>query len=130
VFRDLYLDLLPGRPVALTGPSGCGKTSVVLALLRFIDLATGRLTIDGDDAIALPPEQVRALMAWSPEQPALFPVSLRANLRLGAPDATDEQITDLLARLRLGPWLDQLDGGLDTVIAPWGHPVSGGNCSA
>ncbi len=126
VVRDLDLDLLPGRAVALTGPSGCGKTSVVLALLRFIDLAAGRLTIDGVDATALPPEQVRALMAWSPEQPALFPASLRANLRLGAPDATDEQITDLLARLRLGPWLDQLDRGLDTVIAPWGHPVSGG----
>jgi ATP-binding cassette, subfamily C, bacterial CydCD len=130
VIRDLDLNLLPGRPVALTGPSGCGKTSVVLALLRFIDLAAGRLTIDGDDAIALPPEQVRALMGWSPEQPALFPASLRANLRLGAPDATDEEITDLLARLRLGPWLDQLDRGLDTVIAPWGHPASGGDCSA
>jgi ATP-binding cassette subfamily C protein CydCD len=126
VVRDLDLDLLPGRPVALTGPSGGGKTSVVLALLRFIDLAAGRLTIDGVDATALPPEQVRALMAWSPEQPALFPASLRANLCLGAPDATDEEITDLLARLRLGPWLDQLDRGLDTVIAPWGHPVSGG----
>ena len=41
VVCDLDLDLLPGRPVALTGPSGCGKTSVVLALLRFIDLAAG-----------------------------------------------------------------------------------------
>jgi ATP-binding cassette subfamily C protein CydCD len=65
-------------------------------------------------------------MAWSPEQPALFPSSLRANLRLGAPQATDAQITDLLRRLRLGPWLDRLELGLDTVLAPWGHPVSGG----
>ena len=65
-----------------------------------------------------------------PEQPALFRASLRANLRLGAPDASDEEITDLLARPRLGPWLDQLDRGLDTVIAPWAHPVRAGKSSA
>ena len=66
------------------------------------------------------------MLAWSPEQPALFPTSLRANLRVGAPQATDGQIADLLGELQLGPWLDQLELGLDTVIAPWGHPVSGG----
>ena len=84
----------PGRPVALTGPSGSGKTSIVLALLRFIDLSAGRLTVDGADARTLPPEQIRALIAWSPEQPALFPAPLRANLRVGAPHATDRQITE------------------------------------
>jgi ATP-binding cassette subfamily C protein CydCD len=126
VLRGLDLELAPGRPVALAGPSGSGKSSVVFALLRFIDLSAGRLTVDGTDARALPPEQVRRLIAWSPEQPALFPATLRANLRVGAPHAADEQITGLLGRLGLGPWLNQLDLGLDTVIAPWGQPVSGG----
>ena len=51
---------------------------------------------------------------------------MRANLRLGAPHATDTQIAGLLADLGLGAWLEQLDAGLDTVLAPWGHPVSGG----
>ena len=126
VIRGLDLELAPGRPVALAGPSGSGKTLVVLTLLRFTDLIAGQLTIDGTDARALPPEQVRALLAWSPEQPTLFPTSLRANLRVGAPHATDEQITDLLGQLGLGAWLDRLEFGLDTVLAPWGHPVSGG----
>jgi ABC-type transport system involved in cytochrome bd biosynthesis fused ATPase/permease subunit len=126
VLRGLDLELAPGRPVALAGPSGSGKTSVVHALLRFIDLSAGRLTVDGTDARALPPGQIRALIAWSPEQPALFPAPLRANLRIGAPHATDQQITELLGQLGLGPWLDQLELGLDTVVAPWGHPVSGG----
>lgn len=126
VLRGLDLELAPGRPVALAGPSGSGKTSVVLALLRFIDLPAGRLTVDGVDARALPPGQIRALIAWSPEQPALFPAPLRTNLRVGAPHATDQQITELLGQLGLGPWLDQLELGLDTVVAPWGHPVSGG----
>jgi thiol reductant ABC exporter CydC subunit len=126
VVRDLDLDLAPGRPVALAGPSGSGKTSVVFALLRFIDLTAGQLTIDGTDARALPPDQVRAQLAWSPEQPALFPSSLRANLRVGAPHATDAQIRDLLGELGLGRWLERLEFGLDTVLAPWGHPVSGG----
>jgi thiol reductant ABC exporter CydC subunit len=126
VLRGLDLELTPGRPVALTGPSGSGKTSVVLALLRFIDLSAGQLTVNGTDALAMPPEQIRALIAWSPEQPALFPAPLRANLRVGAPHATDQQITELLGLLGLSPWLDQLESGLDTVIASWGHPVSGG----
>ena len=126
VIRGLDLELAPGRPVALAGPSGSGKTLVVFTLLRFADLAAGKLTIDGTEARALPSEQVRALLAWSPEQPTLFPASVRANLRVGAPHATDGQITDLLRQLRLGPWLDRLESGLDTVLAPWGHPVSGG----
>ncbi|MFY9929589.1 MAG: ATP-binding cassette domain-containing protein, partial [Streptosporangiaceae bacterium] len=126
VFRDLDLELAPGRPVALAGPSGSGKTLVVLTLLRFLDLTAGNLSIDGTDARACSPGQIRALLAWSPEQPTLFPTSLRANLRIGAPHATDRQITDLLRQLRLGPWLDRLDQGLDTVLGPWDQPVSGG----
>jgi ATP-binding cassette subfamily C protein CydCD len=122
----LDLELAPGRPVALAGPSGSGKTAAVLALLRFIDMAAGEMTINGADARAMPPERLRALLAWSPEQPVLFPAALRANLRLGAPRATDSQMADLLAALGLGPWLAQLPDGLDTVLAPWGHPVSGG----
>ena len=118
VIRGLNLELAPGRPVALAGPSGSGKTLVVLTLLRFTDLIAGQLTIDGTDARALPPEQVRALLAWSPEQPALFPTSLRASLRVGAPHATDGQITDLLGQLGLGAWLDRLELGLDTVLTP------------
>jgi ATP-binding cassette subfamily C protein CydCD len=124
--RGVDLDLVPGQPVALAGPSGSGKTSVLFALLRFADLTAGRMTIGDADALALPPEQVRALLAWSPEQPQLFPATLRANLRVGAPHASDAQIAELLRRLRLGPWLDRLEQGLDTVLASWGHPVSGG----
>jgi len=126
VLRDLDLELAPGRPIALAGPSGSGKTLAVLTLLRFLDLTAGNLSIDGTDARACSPGEVRALLAWSPEQPTLFPTSLRANLRVGAPHATDRQITDLLRQLRLGPWLDRLEQGLDTVLAPWDHPVSGG----
>jgi ATP-binding cassette subfamily C protein CydCD len=126
VLSGLNLQLSPGRPVALAGPSGSGKTSVILALLRFVDLTSGDMTIDGTNARLLPTSQVRAMFAWSPEQPRLFPATLRANLRLGAPGASDQQIMEVLADLQLGPWLGQLDRGLDTVLASWGHPVSGG----
>ena len=102
VIRDLDLDLAPGRLVALAGPSGSGKTLAVLALLRFLDLTAGQLSIDGTDARARSPEEVRALLAWSPEQPTLFPASLRANLCVGMLHAADRQITDLLQQFRLG----------------------------
>ncbi len=126
MIRDLDLELAPGRLVALAGPSSSGKTLAVLALLRFLDLTAGQLSIDGTDARARSPEEVRALLAWSPEQPTLFPASLRANLCVGTPHAADRQITDLLQQFRLGPWLDRLEQGLGTVLAPWDHPVSGG----
>jgi thiol reductant ABC exporter CydC subunit len=126
LLRDLDLRLAPGRPAALAGPSGSGKTLVVFTMLRFVDLTAGQLSIDGIDARARSPEAVRALLAWSPEQPTLFPASLRANLRVGAPQVTDRQITDLLRRFGLGVWLDRLEHGLDTVLAPWGQAVSGG----
>jgi ATP-binding cassette subfamily C protein CydCD len=126
LLRDLDLRLAPGRPTALAGPSGSGKTLVVFTMLRFVDLTAGQLSIDGTDARARSPEAVRALLAWSPEQPTLFPASLRANLRVGAPQVTDRQITDLLRRLGLGVWLERLEHGLDTVLAPWGQAVSGG----
>ena len=126
VVSDVSLELAPGRPVALAGPSGSGKSAIVLALLRFIDLHAGELIVNGADARAVPPNRLRELLAWCPEQPVLFPASVRANLRLGAPHATDGQIISVLTDLGLGPWLDQLDDGLDTVMAPWGHPVSGG----
>ena len=74
----------PGTAGRAGRPSGSGKTLAVYTLLRFADLAAGTLTVDGTDARDLPPERVRALLAWSPEQPVLFPASLRANLRLAA----------------------------------------------
>ena len=103
VIRDLDLELALGRLVALAGPSGSGKTLAVLALLRFLDLTAGNLSIDGTDARARSPGEVRALLAWSPEQPTLFPASLRANLCVGAPHAADRQITDLLQQPVAGP---------------------------
>ncbi|HEY1914156.1 MAG TPA: thiol reductant ABC exporter subunit CydC [Streptosporangiaceae bacterium] len=126
VISGMNLEVAPGRPVALAGPSGCGKSAVVLTLLRFLDLADGAMTVNGADARDVADGRLRALLSWSPEQPGLFPVTLRANLRLAAPHATDGQIRELLADLALGPWLARLDHGLDTVLGPWGQPVSGG----
>lgn len=126
VIDGLDLTLREGRPVALAGPSGSGKTLVIYALLRFVELIAGQLTVAGDDAVTLSDERVRSMLAWIPERPVLFPASLRANLRIGAPEASDSEIKDVLARLRLSRWLGQLDHGLDTVLAPWGQPVSAG----
>jgi ATP-binding cassette subfamily C protein CydCD len=126
VIKGLDLTLRDGRPVALAGPSGSGKTLVIYALLRFIELTAGQLTVAGEDAATLSGERIRSMFAWIPERPVLFPASLRANLRVGAPQASDSEIKDVLARLRLSRWLGQLDHGLDTVLAPWGQPVSAG----
>lgn len=126
VLPDLSLALSPSRPVALLGPSGSGKTSVVLAILGFLPLGGGRLLVDGVDAVAMDLGTRRSAMAWAEEEPALFPTTLRANLKVVAPEASDGDLVDVLSALGLGNWLRSLGEGLDTELGPWGKPVSGG----
>jgi len=123
---DLDLHLEPGRPVALMGPSGSGKTSVILALLGFLPISPGRLLIDGVDASTLSLEERRRTMAWAEEEPVLFASTLRANLKVAAPSASDDELRSVLVALGLEGWLRSLGDGLDTELGPWGKPVSGG----
>jgi len=123
---DLNLHLEPGRPVALMGPSGSGKSSVILALLGFLPISLGCLLIDGVDASTMSLEDRRSTMAWAEEEPVLFASTLRANLKVAAPRASDDELLTVLCALGLESWLRSLGDGLDTELGPWGKPVSGG----
>ena len=121
---DLDLDL--DRRVALTGPSGSGKSTVVAALLRTLDHSAGTLRADGVDVHDLTGDELRRGLAWCGPHAYLFDSTLRENLRISAPRAGDDQLVDALRRARLGPWLDSLPDGLDTLIGEHGGTVSGG----
>jgi ABC-type transport system involved in cytochrome bd biosynthesis fused ATPase/permease subunit len=71
-------------------------------------------------------EERRSRIAWAEEEPALFASTLRANLKVAAPTASDDELLDVLEALGLGDWLRSLDRGLDSELGPWGTPVSGG----
>jgi ATP-binding cassette subfamily C protein CydC len=120
------LELRPGRRVALVGPSGAGKTSLAHVLVRFRDLDGGRATLDGHDLREYAQDDVRRVVALAGQEAHLFATTIRENVRLARPGATDDEIAAALRRAGAGEWLDSLPDGLDTFVGDEGALVSGG----
>ena len=120
------LDLRPGRRVALVGPSGAGKSTVAAVLLRFVDLTAGRATLNGHDLASYAADDVRTKIGGCPQDAHIFDASLRDNLRLARPGATDDQLDGAAARVRLLDWIRSLPLGWDTPVGAHGAALSGG----
>jgi thiol reductant ABC exporter CydC subunit len=126
VLEQVDLRLEPGRRVALVGPSGSGKTTVTNVLLRFLDPEAGALLIDGRDARDHRQSDVRAMFSLAGQGAHLFNSTIRQNLLLARPDATDDELRAALARARLAAWVDGLPDGIDTLVGEEGRRLSGG----
>jgi thiol reductant ABC exporter CydC subunit len=124
--EGLDLRLEPGRRVALVGPSGAGKTTVTNLLLRFLDPERGRVTIAGRDAREYRQEDVRSVFALAGQEAHVFDSTIRENLRLARPEATEPELEDALRRARLDGWIASLPDGLDTLVGEDGSRLSGG----
>jgi ATP-binding cassette subfamily B protein len=125
VLRGVSLDLEPGQTLALTGATGAGKTTLLQLVPRLADPTAGSITLNGTDIRDLPLPVLRTLIGSGFEDPTLFSVSVRENVTLGAPDATDEQIDQALAVAHAG-FVARLPWGLDTRIGEQGMALSGG----
>jgi ATP-binding cassette, subfamily C, bacterial CydC len=121
---DLRLD--PGRRIALVGASGAGKTTVVNLLLRFLDPEQGRVTLCGRDLREYRQDDVRRTMAVVGQESHLFSASVRENVRLARPQASDADVERVLRRARLWTWVRELPEGLDTHVGEEGRALSGG----
>jgi ABC-type multidrug transport system fused ATPase/permease subunit len=126
VLADVNLRLDPGRRVALVGSSGAGKTSVANVLLRFRELDGGRAMLNGRDLRNYSQESVRHLIGMSEENPHLFNTTIRANIALARPDATQSEIEAAAHTARIVDWIDSLPNGWETNVGQGGGLVSGG----
>ena len=120
------LELRPGSRIVVTGESGAGKSTLIAVLLRFLDVETGVMTIDGVDVRAMSSDDVRRVIGCCEQEPHLFDSTIRANVLVGLPGATEEQIRSAVSRAGLAPWIDSLPNGLDTKVGDGGAEVSGG----
>jgi ATP-binding cassette subfamily C protein CydC len=120
------LRMPPGARVAVTGSSGAGKSSLVNALLRFWPLEEGTVALGGIPLDHVAQADVRATCALVDQRAQLFAGSVRSNLVLGRPDATDDEVAAALAAAQLDAWVASLPAGLDTPVGDGGVSVSGG----
>ena len=120
------LDLAAGRRVALVGPSGAGKSTVAAVLLRFCDLAGGTATLGGASLASYSADDVRTVISGCAQDPHLFDTTIRENIRLARPDASDDDLDAVAARARLLDWIRSLPMGWATPVGPRGVAVSGG----
>ena len=116
----------PGARVAVTGSSGAGKSSLVNALLRFWPLEGGALTLGGVAVDRLLQSDVRATCALVDQKAHLFAGTVRSNVTLGRPEATEEQVAAALDAAQLSGWIATLPSGLETPVGEEGVAVSGG----
>lgn len=126
VLTGVDLDVAPGETVALVGATGSGKTTLTMLVARLADVTGGRITVDGVDVRDLSLGDLRSAVATAFEEPVLFSASVRENVALGVPDATEEDVRSALRVAKADGFVAELPWGLDTRIGEQGLSLSGG----
>lgn len=125
LLRGVNLRVEPGQSVALIGLTGCGKTTLTALSTRLYDVTGGSITIDGVDIRDLRREELRTLIAMAFEDATLFSSSVRENILLGNPTATEEDLKQAI-EIAQAQFAYDLPNGLDTTIGEEGLSLSGG----
>lgn len=126
VHRGLTFELPPGGVTAVVGPSGTGKSTIFALLLRFYEPKDGTVTIDGRDVRSWPLPELRAAIGYVEQDAPILSGTIADNLRLAAPDASDEELDAVVGVTRLEGVLDRLPDGHDSAIGSRGSTLSGG----
>jgi len=131
VIDDLDLQIAPGEKIGLVGRSGAGKSTLVNLLMRFYDLADGKIEIDGQDIRHVTQESLRAQIGMVTQDTALLHRSVRENVLYGHPDATEEQLIDACEQAQANTFIQDLTDlqgnvGYDAKVGERGVKLSGG----
>ncbi|MFM9135995.1 MAG: thiol reductant ABC exporter subunit CydC [bacterium] len=124
--RGISMTLQPGERIAVVGPSGSGKSTLAAVLLAFLAYDDGTVELGGAPLRELAGDDVRRAVTLLTQSAHVFDTTVRDNLRLGRSDATDDDLLEVLQRVRLGGWLADLPNGLDAELGPRGSTLSGG----
>lgn len=126
VIEDLSLIAEPGSTVAIVGPTGAGKTTLVNLLMRFYDIDTGRITIDGVDIASLPRQVLRARIGMVLQDTWLFGGTIYDNIAYGRPDATPHEVHEAARTAHVERFVQTLPDGYDTRVGDDGGAISAG----
>ena len=126
VFEDLNLHIPNGQSVGLVGRSGGGKSTLTQLLLRYMDIQSGAIRIDGQNIAEVTQESLRRQISYVPQDPYLFHRSLRDNITYGNEKASDVDIVAAISKAHAKEFIDKLPDGLETIVGERGVKLSGG----
>lgn len=126
LIEGLSLDVARGKRVAIVGPTGCGKTTLINLLMRFYDVTGGEISVDGTDIRNITRHSLRKNYGMVLQDTWLSPATVRDNIRMGKPDATDEEVIAAAKAAHAHSFIKRLKNGYDTLIGEGGEELSQG----
>lgn len=126
ILHDVSFEVRTGHRVALVGPSGSGKSTILSLVERFYDVTSGSVRVGGHDIRALARDELRSVIGYVEQDAPVLAGSIRDNLTLGAPDATDAECLAVLAEVNLTNIVERSDKGLNAPVGEGGVLLSGG----
>ena len=126
LFQDKSIGIPAGQKVGLVGFSGSGKSTFVNVLLRFYEVLSGRILIDGQDIREVTQHSLHSAIGLIPQEPTLFHRSIMENIRYGCPGATDKQVENAARRAHIHELITSLNQGYASLVGERGVKFSGG----
>lgn len=126
VLHNITFEAKPGEVIGILGTTGSGKSTLVSLIPRLYDVTSGKVLIDGIDVRDIPQEQLRRRISYVPQRAVIFTGTVKENIRIGNPDATDEEIIEAAKIAQAHGFIERLPQGYDTIISEGGTNLSGG----